>query len=97
MCKLKQNIPKDQTKNKIYLKQIECTSCNFIYMGESGQTLKQRYIGQKSDINMNKSRSGLSEHIWDNKGHELDFQKQKICRTFGIALANFHVGCEKCF
>ena len=47
-------------------------------MGESGQTLKQRYIGHKSDINTKKSRSGLYKHIRDNEGHEIDFQNQKI-------------------
>jgi len=67
LCKLKQKIPKDQTKNNIYLKQ--CTSCNFKYIGESGQTLKQRDIGHKSDINTRKSRSGLYKHIRDNEGH----------------------------
>jgi len=76
LCKLKQKIPKDQTKNNIYLKQ--CTSCNFKYIGESGQTLKQRDIGHKSDINTRKSRSGLYKHIRDNEGHEIDFQNQKI-------------------
>ena len=57
LCKLKQKIPKDQAKINIYLKQ--CTSCNFKYIGESGQTLKQRDIGHKSDINTRKSSSGL--------------------------------------
>ena len=56
----------------------QCTSCNSRCIGEYGQTLKQGDIGHKSDIKTKKSRSRLYKHIRNNKGHEIDFEKQKI-------------------
>ena len=56
----------------------KCNKCSSKYIGESGQTLKQRDIGHKSDINTKKTRSGLFKHIQENPGHEIDWENQII-------------------
>ena len=48
------------------------------YIGESGQTLKQRDVGHKSDINTKKTRSGRFKHIQENPGPEIDWENQII-------------------
>ena len=64
------------SKNNVYLKR--CTKCNFKYIGESGQTLRQRDIGHKSDIRTGKTRCGLYKHIRDFKDHDIDWENQII-------------------
>jgi len=56
----------------------KCNKCSSKYIGESGQTLKQRDIGHKSDINTKKTRSGFFKHIQENPGHEIDWENQII-------------------
>ena len=76
LCKFRPKIPKELSKDNIYLK--KCNKCSSKYIGESGQTLKQRDIGHKSDINTKKTRSGLFKHIQENPGHEIDWENQII-------------------
>ena len=76
LCKFRPKIPKELSRDNIYLK--KCNKCSFKYIGESGQTLKQRDIGHKSDINTKKTRSGLFKHIQENPGHEIDWENQII-------------------
>ena len=45
---------------------------------ESGQTLRQRDIGHKSDIRTGKTRCGLYKHIRDFKDHDIDWENQII-------------------
>ena len=52
--------------------------CNFKYIGESGQTLRQREIDHKSDIRTGKTRCGLYQHIRDFKDHDIDWENQII-------------------
>ena len=56
----------------------KCNKCSSTYIGESGQTLKQRDIGHKSDINTKKTRSGLFKHFQENPDHEIDWENQII-------------------
>ena len=56
----------------------EMHQCSCTYIGESGQTLKQRDIGHRSEIKTRKTRSGLFKHIQDNPGHEIDWENQII-------------------
>ena len=76
LCKFCPKTPKELSKDNIYLK--KCNKCLSKYIGESGQTLKQRDIGHKSDINTKKTRSGLFKHIQENPGHEIDWENQII-------------------
>ena len=47
-------------------------------LGESGQTLRLRDIGHKSDIRTGKTRCGLYKHIRDFKDHDIDWENQII-------------------
>jgi len=76
LCSLKPKITMQDSKNNVYLKR--CTKCNFKYIGESGQTLRQRDIGHKSDIRTGKTRCGLYKHIRDFKDHDIDWENQII-------------------
>ena len=55
-----------------------CLGCNKKYIGETGQTLKERDILHKSDIKTAKERSALYIHIRDNKDHVIDWENQTI-------------------
>ena len=76
LCKFRPRIPKELSKDNIYLK--NCTGCSSKYIRESGQTLKQRDAVHRSDIKTKKTRSGLFKHIRDNPGHEIDWENQVI-------------------
>ena len=45
LCKFRPRTPKELSKDNIYLK--NCTGCSSKYIGESGQTLKQRDTGHR--------------------------------------------------
>ena len=76
LCKFRPREPKELSKRQLYLK--SCNECSSEYIGESGQTLKQRDTGHKSDIKLKKTRSGLFKHSRDNSSHEIDWKNQRI-------------------
>ena len=75
LCKLKSKT--DIMHSKV-IDMNECSNCFMKYIGETGQTLKERDILHKSDIKTGKEKSAIYTHISNNKGHAIDWENQTI-------------------
>ena len=70
-----QNKPSIASESGVY--KIPCKNCDKNYIGETGRTLKKRIDEHKKDIRIQKSDSGVAEHVRKNN-HFFDFKKAKI-------------------
>jgi len=70
-----QNKPSIDSESGVY--KIPCKNCDKNYIGETGRTLKKRIDEHKKDIRIQKSDSGVAEHVRKNN-HFFDFKKAKI-------------------
>ena len=52
ICHMRQKIPKEQQKNKVY--KFNCKDCKSWYIGETGQKMENRTYQHKNDIRMEK-------------------------------------------
>lgn len=69
---------KDNTSNiSNIVYSIKCNDCNQIYIGQTGQMLKQRISIHKSDCRLRPDRCALANHANSNK-HNMDFGNAKI-------------------
>lgn len=73
--KLKSIIPKDKRSNIVY--QIPCKDCDKIYIGQTGQYLKNRINGHKYD---KKNKTALTNHEIECQ-HTFNFNDTKILAT----------------
>lgn len=64
-----------QTKNVIYL--ITCKLCNIQYVGETGNTLNERFVGHRYDIRT-KAAKAVSTHFTTNNHNDLHMNIQII-------------------
>ena len=69
-------IPKDLQPGAIY--SIPCGSCDQVYIGETGRTLKKRTSEHQRDTDSgNTQKSAVAEHVWQNQ-HNIDWDNTKI-------------------
>ena len=69
------NKPKDKLTSGVY--KIPCKDCEKSYIGETGRCLQKRITEHKKDIVMQKSESGVAEHVREFD-HFFDFKNAKI-------------------
>ena len=69
------NKPKDKPTSGVY--KIPCKDCEKSYIGETGRCLEKRITEHKKDIVMQKSESGVAEHVRESD-HFFDFKNAKI-------------------
>ena len=50
-----------KTKNVVY--QIKCNKCHLVYVGETSQEIKKRFLQHKRDVKLNKKRTFLVNHF----------------------------------
>lgn len=72
----KDPVPKDLQPGAIY--SIPCGTCDQVYIGETGRTLKKRTSEHQKDTECgNVQKSAVAEHAWKNQ-HDIDWDNTKI-------------------
>ena len=79
--KVKDKCPKLNKSGVVY--QVEC-SCNKIYIGQTGQYLKERLRQHKNEIRKGEEKTGLSAHV-ANTTHEIYWDNVKILENESFA------------
>lgn len=71
----KDKIDTMQTSGVVY--QINCTTCNKVYLGQTGRKLNKRMYEHKYSIRKKEKTTGIAEHCI-NSYHKADFDNVKI-------------------
>lgn len=71
---VKNRIPQEQIKGIVY--EIPCKDCDFVYIGETGRTLKKRVTEHKLAVKKADDNNGLAVHVWKNS-HSIDWDGAK--------------------
>lgn len=58
--------------------EVPCSSCDMIYYGQTGRTIEQRMSEHQRDILQKKKHTGLSQHVYNNKEHKINWEGVKI-------------------
>ena len=73
LCKLKQRREWEECKDVVY--SVPCGDCGVRYIGETGQHFCDRRTQHQRDIKSGKTTNGFFNHIKENPGHKIDWDK----------------------
>jgi len=78
ICHMKQKIPKEQQKNKIY--KFNCKDCKSWYIGETGQKMENRTYQHKNDVRNGKETNAIFMHLQGNNNHSIEWEASYLDR-----------------
>ena len=75
LVKIKQPTPELDKKGVVY--KVPCGECNYVYIGETGRTLRKRLTKHRAAVKICDKKNGIAVHAWKS-GHQVEWESAKV-------------------